>query len=207
MNSRFNFGRKNGFIMLPRALCNELFGEQMGEMSELMAFAFMLVKVNYLTRDVGGRTVERGCSLLTQDEWCECFGWKKTKTRRFFKMLEREGVIRIEHNHRPALLCILHYEELCANRRPADVKEGEGAGGKPMSKSDALFEDFWRNYHEVTGQVPMEKYATLQAWRKLPYKERILAAECVEQYYMSLPDTRHVRKAINYLKDKSFLLE
>lgn len=195
---------KNGHIMLPRSLCNALFGEKAGPMGELMAFACMLTKVNYSERTVNGRTVERGCSLLTQEEWGECFGWKKSKTRRYFARLEQAGVIRIDRGHYPLMLRIVRYEEWCANRRPVAEKREEG---KPMSKSDRLFEEFWENYHAVTQQTPADKYGALRVWRKLPYAERILAAECVEQYYMSLPDVRHARKAINYLKDKSFILE
>ncbi len=202
--SKFNYSMKGGHLMLPRTLLNAVFSEQTVPMEETMAFACVLAKVNYSDRKVNGRVVERGCSVLTQAQWGRCFGWGRTKTCRFFAELEAEGVIGIDRSRRPSLLRVLRYEEICANRRPAPEKEQEG---RAMSKSDRLFEEFWENYHAVTQQMPVDKYGALKIWRKLPYAERILAAECVEQYYMSLPDVRHARKAINYLKDKSFILE
>ncbi len=203
-NGYVGMGRR-GHLMVPRGLLNEIFGAQESPVSEPLAFLCMLTKMNYSDRTVRGKLLERGASMLTLNEWSALFGWSRRNTGRFFELLEAEGVIVIDRKCRPHRLRIVDYEELCANRKACDKSDGEGE--KSLTKAERMFEEFWTCYHDVTAQTPMEKYAAQREWKRMNLRERTMALENIEQYYMCLPDVRHVRKAYNYLRDKSYLID
>ena len=69
-----------------------------------------------------------------------------------------------------------------------------------------MFEEFWKNYHEINGIEPTDRMAAYREWKKLKLSEKQLAMENISTYFWRQSDIRHVKKAVNYLKDKSFIL-
>lgn len=201
--NNFKYSGKGGHVMIPRSLLYQVLCTHQGSMSEALAFLCMLTNMNYMDRKTRkGEVAERGTASLPIKQWSDLFGWEETKTRRFFRKLESQGVIEILKNSNPHRIRLTQYELLCAGKKQ---KEINGEQGTPMSETDRKFEEFWEKYHEVTQQMPVEKYAASREWKRMNIRERHMAMENIEDYFMSLPSISHVRKAINYLRDKSFL--
>lgn len=187
----------SGYLLISRKLLNRMISQNNREMSEAQAFISILSLVNFkeVKNDLG--VCGRGESLLQMSEWAKIFCWAEWKTRRFFRELEKKGEISIDKTNYPHTIRITHYEELCAHKKSTP-------GKLPENRNDEQFDEFWQAYHEITRQIPVEQEATRREWNKLPLKERGPAIDGIGEYFMSLKDVRHVRKAVNYLKYKSF---
>lgn len=187
----------SGYLLIPRKLLNRMISQNDREMSEAQAFLSILSLVNFKKVKTGQGVCDRGESLMQMSEWAKIFFWPEWKTRRFFSKLEREGEISIDKNKYPRTIRVTHYEELCANRKAT-------AGKLPKNQNDDRFDEFWQTYHRITRQTPVEQEAARLEWGKLPLQEQEIAIRGIGEYFMSLRDIRHVRKAFNYLKYKSF---
>lgn len=194
---KLKHGGDSGYLLVPRKLLNRIVFQQKTEMSEDQVFLCMLLLVNFKDTESPEGSCRRGESLLKISEWSERFHWPLWKTRNFFKKLEKAGEISIDREKYPHTIRITHYEELCANRK---VRSGK----TPASLNDEQFDKFWETYHQITRQVPQEREAARREWNRMSMKDRKLAIDGIGEYFMSLRDIRHVRKATNYLKNASY---
>ena len=193
----FKVPADSGYLLIPRKLLNRIISQNEREMSEEQAFLSLLTLVNYKNTKTCRGECDRGESVRQITEWSKIFNWPEWKTRRFFSKMEKSGEISFDRQKRPHTLRITHYEELCAHKKTTQEKP-------PKSLNDEQFDEFWQSYHEITRQIPVEQEATRREWNKLPLKERRPAVDGIGEYFMSLKDVRHVRKAVNYLKYRSF---
>jgi DNA-dependent RNA polymerase auxiliary subunit epsilon len=72
------------------------------------------------------------------------------------------------------------------------------------STSTITFDEFWENYHRITGLSKTDKEAAKTKWKRLSNKERNKANENIQAYYDSLNDKKYCRKARTYLENKNF---
>ena len=72
------------------------------------------------------------------------------------------------------------------------------------SISTITFDEFWENYHRITGLPKTDKEAAKTKWKRLSNKERNKADENIQAYYDSLNDKKYCRKARTYLENKNF---
>ena len=72
------------------------------------------------------------------------------------------------------------------------------------SVSTITFDEFWENYHRITGLPKTDKEAAKTKWKRLSNKERNKADENIQAYYDSLNDKKYCRKARTYLESKNF---
>lgn len=189
---------KGGYILLPRKLVAAALSDA-GELTEAQAFICILYHVCYSRTGSLKGECRRGESFYSLREWAALFGWGLWKTRVFFDKLAKENCVAFEQTGRYRRLCVVEYEHLCGNRIPAPGKDG------PASKSDELFEGFWKDYHEMTGTEPSDQYAAQQVWRKLNLEEKMAARDGIADYFWKNADSKYLKKAVNYLRDKTFL--
>lgn len=196
LNSFQNPG-KAGYILLPRTLLTTIIYENNGQMTETQAYLTMLTLANYKDSKRGRRYCRRGESVISLLQWGKIFGWSQWKTRRFFSKLEQSQIIRVDRTNHPHILTLLHYEELCANKKAHNEE-------KPRNQSDERFDHFWQSYHSITQTIPQDAELAHREWRRLSEQEKDMATARIGEYFMSLENVKHTRKAVNYLKHKTF---
>lgn len=110
------------------------------------------------------------------------------------------------------------YDEICRSRsatngggRPkkADLQselvfEDQSTDSPAKQDVEAAFNEFWDEYHEVTGLAKTDRDAALKHWKKLTKTERKNATAHILDYYNSLNNPKYCKKARTYLADKNF---
>jgi hypothetical protein len=83
---------------------------------------------------------------------------------------------------------------------------GNGIERESEKGKDILiwFEDFWNEYHQITGKPKTDKEATFGYWKKLSDDERKKAVLNIKAYFDSQSDKKYCKKARTYLDDKNF---
>ena len=198
----YNCGHE-GFILIQRKLMNSVIAEHTLPVLEKEAFIIMLCTCNY--SDKGN--IKRGESKLTVSQWSKLFHWTAWQTRMYFDKLTKEKQILQRKEGLTKIIRMLKYEELCGKNAGRHAERERETEEKKPSKTDLDFERFWTYYHEVNKEIiPSDKELARKEWGKLSAQERIMAHASVYDYYMSLSDIKHERKACNYLKYKSFII-
>lgn len=161
------------------------------------AWIAMLLEVNYTSRKVvmGSRvlTAERGESLRSTGSWATLFGadhWDRHKVKRFFQLLEQDGMIRSKNERKTLRITIVNYDsyqdlrsnsdrtlrEPCSNSDPSVrtnnkvnnfKKEEEGEEGNPAKNQQAHRSDapppFLRFFKGNGCYVPSEDHWWFEA--------------------------------------------
>lgn len=186
-----------GFMIIPRKLLGEIIQNIDSPVSTKMAWFILL----YLCRYTRQGEVRRGEVALSISQMKSYFHWNTYQTRMFIKKLEDEHRITQRTKKGIRIISIVGYEDICG-----DNAAHPSAQERPRSVK-AHFEEFWELYHETNYQLtPSDKEAAWKEWKKLTREERILAIENIYEYYCSMKDINHAKKACNYLKDKSFII-
>lgn len=97
-------------------------------------------------------TCKRGQSLRSVGSWARHFGWTMSRTRRFFKLLESESMLRLESVQKSTRLTVLNYEiyqgDRTANeqqtnsKRTANGDKQECKEGKKKKKTTTSAKEF-----------------------------------------------------------------
>lgn len=96
---------------------------------KLKAWLTILMEVNHSTSKVlfGNEVLicSRGESLKSLDTWAKTFGrkWDKSKVRRFFKLLENEGMIALSNEIKTTRLTVCNYESYQSERNGNDTQK------------------------------------------------------------------------------------
>lgn len=199
------YALSQGYILLPKALLKDSFFMANNEFSYLEAFLMLLCKVNYKDDVVTIRgykfECKRGETAISFLRWGTIFGWGRHKTRSYFTKIEKMNLIRIVPTERDniCIIKIVDYD-LWTSKPREDWTQRK-------SKSEELFEVFWNQFHEVTQTPKRDIGSARREWKKLTVSEKNTAIKSIYPYYMGLEDTRFIKRACNYLRDKSFLNE
>jgi hypothetical protein len=193
-----------GYILMPKSLFLYTFSRLEKQCSYFSAFLTVVARVNYkdcvLTVNGNDIVCHKGESIISLRTWAKHFGWKLGKTRCFFAKLEKTGFIKIIHTEYGInIIRVNNYEIWTQSRVEENMKR--------KTKSEELFEVFWNQYHEITQTPKREIGAARKAWNKLTGSERNTAVKSIYAYYMSMENTNYIKRACNYLSDKSFLNE
>ena len=192
-----------GYILVPKALLIEALNQRESEFTYLEAFLMVLTKVNYKDSIANIRTCnvecKRGESLMSFVKWAGLFHWKRHKTRRFFTKIEQKKLVEIIPTNMSGITRVKVVNYDLWTSKPAENWEHK------KTYSEEMFEKFWDEFHETTMTRKREIGAARKEWTKLSEKERKMAVEQIYSYYMGVDDTRYIKRACNYLRDKSFL--
>ena len=126
-----------------------------------------------------------------------------------YLQLINEGFNPLDFNWSVGKAVITDLELLEQNLWIKKVEEGyilrdKGRQLFESSTSTITFDEFWENYHRITGLPKTDKEAAKTKWKRLSNKERNKADENIQAYYDSLNDKKYCRKARTYLENKNF---
>ena len=126
-----------------------------------------------------------------------------------YLQLINEGFNPLDFNWSVGKAVITDLELLEQNLWIKKVEEGyilrdKGRQLFESSTSIVTFDEFWENYHRITGLPKTDKEAAKTKWKRLSNKERNKADENIQAYYDSLNDKKYCRKARTYLENKNF---
>lgn len=184
---------KNGYLMVPRNLLEEVFSVDK-PFTEAQAYLYLYMKASFCNRK-GKRPLKRGQLTFTASVLAKRFKWKVYTLREFLHTLHKEGVIVLEQMPgvgQKVTMCF--YEVLAAGR------------GKTIGEVDrADFNAFWKQYYSLLERQGSDLYAALSEWERITEEERRLAVQNMVPYFESLTDIRYVKTACNYLRFKVYL--
>jgi len=75
---------------------------------------------------------------------------------------------------------------------------------KDNNKGVEKFNEFWEEFHSITGKTKTDKEPALKHWKKLKANEQELAIKNIKYYFSCLSDKKYCKKARTYLSDKNF---
>lgn len=207
LHELLNSSLTKGFLLLPRELIEcTLRGDQ-----DAHALLAVFSGVNYKDCEVlfGVNRVlcRRGESIRNLAYWSRTLKRPVPEVRQYFGRLKTLGYL--EHIDRPlhsGHIRVAEYDRL-TGRDAMIILPPPSSGGVDTQGGEEydLFEDFWRDYHIITGLAPQEKEYTRTIWVRLSTEEQDRAYDGIRGYYKSLTKKEYCRKAAMYLKYKSFL--
>jgi len=175
----------NGWIKLHRCLLNNVLNQEHRAATKREAFEDILLLVAHTRCEVllGERKVilKPGESVRSLDSWARQFNWSRSKVRRFFKLLEKENMIKTQSIGNSTHLTVCNYRIYQADRQTNDQhaannwqangkevatdkneknekneKNGKNEGGGKTSLPFSLTakkEKFWQKVQEVGQEV------------------------------------------------------
>ena len=190
-----------GYVMVSRALLQEICEKKGAACCEEEAFLRVLTNVNFKPAVVfcngAGVQCARGESVITFMGWADIFGWTRARTRRFFDRCFAAGLIERVPGCCPSHIHVPGYDAWTG--QPVSIGKVMNAAGSfsaaaapvaAKSKSSAAFEESLRAFPPAGGERqlcprPLEKTLHPRARTCLPESGRLLFQP--EQYAFLLP--------------------
>lgn len=195
---------KAGYIVCPRGLVGEIL--ENGEMdSPTKLYFYLLFHANYTATHSRYGELKRGETNIPLTQIAERTHTDYRRLRRLIKQLADEGLVEYIQFGFHRRIILPYYEQHCGRK----VRKEEKADGRVTlrNKTDRAFDLFWEFYHEMLPTVSQtDREKARKIYGRLTLKERDMAIQNVEAYYNSLDSEKHAKWAVNYLKDKSFIL-
>ena len=191
-----------GYILVPKHLLEILLDDIDRPMTELEAILTLLTKVNYKDTlckfEKEDILCKRGEALYSIVHWAEMFHWRRSKARRFLKkMLEKKMIELLPiASKNTTHIRIVDYNLWTGSRQEAHKRKQE--------KEDERFEEFWEQYHYITGTRKINRGRAEREWHRMALPDQDLALKGINDYYYNLPDTRFCKQAAAYLADKAY---
>ena len=200
----FYLNPNSGYISVPRALAEHLL-QNINLEDATALYYYLLLSANYAQCKTPKGVTVRGevdCTIAQiATKKHDSYG----RIRRMMKELEADGlVIYINKNGRRHIF-LPYYEEHCGRKvRPVEQAEGPIHS---QNQTDKDFDLFWEFYHEMIPVTPQDRAKARKIYGRLSLNDRESAVRNVEVYYASLASEKHAKWAVNYLKDKSFIMD
>ena len=151
-----------GWIKLHRSLNDHWINERR-VFSKYEAWLDILMNVNYDDKKtlLKGKLyeVKRGQSILSIESWAKRFGWDRSSVRRFFNLLQKDGMILLVSDNKTTHLTVCNYDsyqgkepaedQQTTNKKPskgnqkATPKEGKEEEENKEEKKIPNFEEFF----------------------------------------------------------------
>lgn len=104
----------SGWIKIHRSITNHWLYTEKRKFSKFEAWNDMLLNVNYTDCKsvIKGKlyNVKRGQSIMSLDSWSKRWKWDKSAVRRFFNLLESDGMIELKSDNITTHLTICNYD-------------------------------------------------------------------------------------------------
>lgn len=201
---KFYLNSDSGYVNIPRALAEHLI-EIINLEDATTLYYYLLLSANYGQSKTAKGTTQRGEVDYTITQIALKKNDNYGRIRRMMKQLELEGlIIYISRNGRRYIL-LPYYEEHCGRKvRPVEQANGTTIA---QNQTDKDFDLFWEFYHEMIPVTPQDRAKARKIYGRLSLNDRESAVRNVEVYYASLASEKHAKWAVNYLKDKSFIMD
>lgn len=201
---KFFLNSNPGYIVIPRALAEHLIHEISIDDATTL-YGYLLLSANYAQSQTPTGIVRRGELNATITQIAREMEQDYGRIRRLMKELEIEELVTYhsENGHRHIFLP--YYEEHCG-RKVRAAEQSLATKTAAENLTDKTFGYFWEFYHQIIPVPQLDLARARKIYGKLSLKERETAIRNVEVYYASLINEKHAKWAVNYLKDKSFIL-
>lgn len=184
-----------GWIKIHRTMIDHWINTDKRKYSRFEAWMDILLSVNYADAKVTIKNtvyeVKRGQSIYSLDTWSKRWGWNKSATRRFFVLLEKDGMIELKTDTQTTQLTVCNYA------RYQDERNANETQVKRKRNTDetqtTLREERKKNKEEKEDEVSVEKHALIK-W---------IEKECPQVAKMKYPLTNQEAERImaEYEKD------
>lgn len=206
-----------GWIKLHRkSLANFLYTENRPH-TKREAWEDLLLKVNHTEQSVliGVTTIQcdRGQSVRSLDSWAKDFNWSKSRVLRFFRMLQKCSMIRLENVQKSTRLTICNYEDYQGERNDSETiaerqrndndiqtrmkRKKEDISCEMTQKDESSFLKFWNLYQKKCDRAKCEA-----KWKKLKPDEVKAIFQTLPSYIDSTPDVTYRKNPLTYLNGK-----
>lgn len=197
----FSNPTREGYILIPRLLLKQVLRKrEKTPMSEEEAFLTLLFFAAFQDSKTENPVIKRGELNIKLEKLRKMFNWSQWRIRKFFSLLEEMKVISRVRRGNIHILRIEPYELFCANKKLVTDFDTP----QKKNKNDELFDQFWQNYHELSGVEPSDIGKAKRIWKKLTIHEKFMANENIYSYVMQVEKICFIKKAANYLGDKTF---
>ena len=102
----------SGWMKVYRSLTDHWLWEDR-PFSKGQAWIDLLLLVNHTSKkiliDGALQEVERGQTITSVRKLCERWGWSNTKVRRFLKMLEADGMVKVKSDSKKTVINVVNY--------------------------------------------------------------------------------------------------
>lgn len=116
---------EKGWISLHRKLQTNWLWEEKRTFSRAEAWIDILFTVNHKAKKVLIKNtvfkVNRGDSILSLDSWGKRWGWHKSKVRRFFEILQKEGMVITKSEQKTTRLTVCNYDSYQGERNDSET--------------------------------------------------------------------------------------
>lgn len=199
-----------GYIKLHRVLQDNFLWEDDQDPRKLKWWIDILFTVNYSTsvKTLGGFrdiTCTRGQSILSQKSWAKRWKVDISTVRRYFALLERQGMITLEVLPNTTRLTVCNYETYNDVQHPKQTgdkpetnrkqtgskttKEGkEGKEGKEYNTGAGSFETFWETYAKKQG----DKQRAARLWKALHEDDHKAIMAYIAPYRQDAKETKYM---------------
>jgi len=115
-----------GWISIHRQLQDHWLWQERRVFSRAEAWIDILLNVNHAEAKIVIKNdvynIGRGESLMSLDTWGKRWGWNKSKVRRFFGLLEKDGMIRSKSETKTTRITICNYESYQTKRNADETQ-------------------------------------------------------------------------------------
>lgn len=200
---KFYLNANSGYIAIPRALAEYLIREVVIDDTTTL-YSYLLLSANYAQTKTPAGVVKRGGLDSTIAQLAMETGRDYGRIRRLMKELEQEELVAYNNDNGHRYIFLPHYEEHCGHKvRPVEQADGTTA---LQSDSDRGFDLFWEFYHQMIPVPQTDREKARRMYGKLSRADRDAAIRNVEVYYATLTSEKQAKWAVNYLKDRSFII-
>jgi hypothetical protein len=156
--------------------------------------------------------VKRGQLAWSEAKLTERWGWSRNKLRNYLKYLKKVQQIVQQKSNVIQIITIVNYDKYQVKGTTNDTTKGttegthtkEGKEDKEDNIYSSDFENFFNEYHRITGKQKTDKASSLKKWKQLNKIEQARALEMIQAFYDSVNDKNYIKKARTYLNDKNF---
>lgn len=195
--------KKTGYIAFPRSLAASI-TKNMPINTTASLYFYLLYIASYNTVKSKYGLLKRGETDITLKEIALNTHTEYSKIRRLSKRLVEEELLIYKQIGCHRRITLPYYEDHCGHTLHQQEQPDGTVNG--LNKTDKDFALFWEFYHEMIQVPPQDREKARKIYGKLSVADRETAIRNVEVYYNSLDSERHAKWAVNYLKDKSFIM-
>lgn len=202
----------NGYFTLSRNAVRHLL-ELIPVHDSKSFYCYLLMKAHYgdAQTTVDKVILRRGEIRIDIQELINFTHWQKTKVYHALQLMERFQLLERIGAPGSGHYLITMYEQHCGRavrkEEQAALAAATARSGKSKTEenqTEKQFLNFFHYYHYGTGTPELDQEKARREWAKLTLDEREEALRNVTRYKESVSKREHLKRACNYLKDKSF---
>lgn len=203
-----------GWVKIHRSIWESEIWKSKSPFDERSAWLDMILMANIEEKNAvigkGVEKVERGSFVTSELKLMERWGWGKSRTRTFLKILEKLGQIELQTNRNRTAITIVNYSIYQDSRTTDDTTADTTAEPQP-NHSPATTKEY-KELKNIKKEVTSTSAEIIRAWNSLPAPvpriTKILAGSSREKKLrkrIAEYGLAEVQRAIDNIRDSDFL--